>query len=121
MVIAASGQDVEALGTRGEVRDAFGTPSASGTTADGRAYDEFHTRKKVSDADPLDGLRFMMTLGLYEFVALPAELCRNTWRISVGQTLRFEYDDAGNVTRAPRTGLNKAVDQLRAVNGLPER
>jgi hypothetical protein len=52
-ILLPEGRDVEALGTRDEVWAAFGAPPAPGHNHR-RAYDEFHTRKKVPDLEPLD-------------------------------------------------------------------
>jgi hypothetical protein len=100
-LIAQSGKDVTSLKTREQVRREFGAPTESGTTADGHAYDDFRTRRKISDVDPAAGLCFVMSFGLSEFVAFPEELYENEQRLLLGQTLRFEYDATGNVTWWP--------------------
>ena len=96
--VAASGTDLAKLQTRDEVRQKFGEPVAVGT-ADGVAYEEFSTRRKISDNSK--GIYICMydvaTLGLTEVYLLPYVLCEAGRRSLLGQTIRAEYNAAGEV------------------------
>jgi hypothetical protein len=99
-LIAYCGQDVEKLATKDQVRKSFGAPDGLGD-ADGREFDEFRTRRKVSEPT-VAGVNFILgaeTLGLLELWNFPVAVVRNSWVTVFGQTLRFEYGSDGRVER----------------------
>jgi hypothetical protein len=100
--IAQSGKDLGSLSTREEVRNEFGTPTSSSISTDSfdAPYDEFVTRRKIVDPDPVNGMPAGLSLWLSEVAEFPGELLRNERRVVFGQTLRFEYDNEGNVRSA---------------------
>lgn len=87
-----------ALATQAEVQQDFGAPVASGRVGD-HSYEEFRTRRKISEGwkSIYYCMGYVVTLGFGEVVWLPSELYRATRRSIVGQTLRFVYDEEGNV------------------------
>ncbi|MDY3561043.1 hypothetical protein R5W23_002302 [Gemmata sp. JC673] len=97
-LVATSGKDVGALATRDEVQHDFGTPVVSGSV-EGQPYDEFRTHRKISEGwkSIYYSMGYVVTLGFGEVIWLPNELYRATRRSIVGQTVRFVYDEAGNV------------------------
>jgi YD repeat-containing protein len=104
MLIAGSGKDLNKLTTRAEVQRDFGTPVASGTE-EGKPYDEFRTHRKISDnaAAQVYGMGAVF-FGLPEVVFFPMEVCRVSWQTIAGQTLRFTYDEQGNVKSVKNNG-----------------
>lgn len=104
-LVAYSGQDLKSLATRDQVHQEFGEPIIS-ETVDGTSFEEFLTRRKISEQERSVGLNMASTMtgGLIEFIALPAELYRDSGRLLVGQTLRFEYDQWGKVARIDLDG-----------------
>ena len=104
-LVAYSGQDLKSLATRAQVHQEFGEPIHS-ETVDGASFEEFLTRRKISEQERAVGLNMAssMTGGLIEFIALPAELYRDSGRLLVGQTLRFEYDQTGKVAKIDLDG-----------------
>jgi hypothetical protein len=105
-VVAYTGQDLSPLVTRAHVHQEFGEPTDSGET-DGAFYEEFQTRRKIREEERSVGLNMgsSMTFGLIEFVSLPAELYRDGERILRSETLRFEYDQSGNVMKVYLNGM----------------
>lgn len=97
-LIAYSGQDVGKLANKTQVHASFGTPTNLGNE-EGREFEEYRTRRKISEPQVanLIAIADIMTLGLLELWHFPAGICQNTWTTIFGQTLRFEYDDNGNV------------------------
>ncbi len=105
VLIAQSGTDLQSLVTRDQVRAKLGKPAASGSQ-DGVNFDQFRTRRKFADEMEAasDGMGFAMTAGLLEFIAFPREVYLLAKRTIVGQDLRFEYDESGDVSNASLDG-----------------
>jgi YD repeat-containing protein len=105
MLIAGSGKDLNKLTTRAEVQRDFGAPVASGSE-EGKSYDEFRTRRKISDNGAAQALGTLsgMSFGLAEVVLFPMEVWRVSWQAVAGQTLRFTYDEEGNVKSVKNDG-----------------
>jgi YD repeat-containing protein len=104
-LIAGSGMNVHRLTTRQDFHREFGPPSETGTEA-GQVFEEFHTRRKISEpfrASHL-GMEVTMSLGLGEFIAFPWEVYRLGSRTLLGQTLRVTYDPDGRVSRTSLDG-----------------
>jgi hypothetical protein len=99
-LLARSGVDLSALATREQVRAEFGEPEASGTTEDGY-YEEYHSRRKISDPVIASayGMMFVMYFGLGEAVSLPIEAGRLASTTISGQEIRVTYDSADQVDR----------------------
>ncbi len=99
MLVVNSGKVLTALKSQAKVHEAFGLPTATGQ-AEGMPYEDFITRRKI--AEPQKNIYLIMgtiwTCGFGEFVWFPTELYRAVRRSVVGQSLRFTYDAAGNVT-----------------------
>lgn len=97
--MARSGQDLSPLATRDQVQQEFGLPAETGTTTDGQAYEDYRTRRKISEETRSYsmGMGIGMTCGLLEFFYFPTELYNYGRRFWVGQTVRFEYDATGKV------------------------
>jgi hypothetical protein len=104
-LVAYSGQDLKTLATRDQVHQEFGEPIVS-ETIDGISFEEFVTRRKISEQERAVGLNMASTMtgGLIEFIALPAELYRDSERLLAGQTLRFAYDQSGKVAKIDLDG-----------------
>ena len=100
-LIACAGQDSSAWGTKTEVRAKMGEPVANGVE-NGVAFDEYHTRRKISEVGTMEmsgrGMGFVMTFGASELIAFPRELYWLGSRTLFGRNLRFTYDAAENVT-----------------------
>ena len=97
-LIAYSGEDMGKLANKQQVHESFGTPTNLGKEG-GREFEEYHTRRKISEPT-VAGVSFILgtgTLGLFELWMFPAAVCQNTWTTVFGQTLRFEYADNGDV------------------------
>jgi hypothetical protein len=104
--LAESGTDLGTLETREQVRAEFGPPAASGT-ADGQAFEDFRTRRKVADSHQHVYAAHLLsgyTYGLAEVMLLPGECFGVAARTILGQDLRFVYDEAGRVTAVLRDG-----------------
>ena len=101
-LIACAGQDSSAWGTKTEVRAEMGEPVANGVE-DGVAFDEYRTRRKISEAGTIGmsgrGMKFAVTFGASELIAFPRELYWLGSRTLFGRNLRFTYDAAEKVTR----------------------
>jgi hypothetical protein len=97
-LMARSGEDLGKLSTREQVHQVFGEPLFL-DTVDGTPFEEFLTRRKISEMDLAGRLSMglAMTYGLLEFVEFPTELYRNGERIVLGQSLCFHYDQSGVV------------------------
>ena len=100
--MARSGQDLRPLATRDQVQHEFGLPAETGTTTDGQAYEDYRTRRKISEVARSSsmGMGVVMTYGLLEILYFPTELYNYGRRFCVGQTVRFEYDPTGKVCGA---------------------
>lgn len=109
-LIANSGTDVSALGNREAVHAKFGAPKAVGTSQEG-PYEEYQTRRKLSD--PLlavtYGMAFALTLGLSEPLCLIIELNRQAKNTVAGQSIRFNYDENGELTSAKYGAFDATV------------
>jgi uncharacterized protein YceK len=99
-LIAHSGKDLSKLTTREEVHSEFGDPDKTGAE-EGYSREDYCTRRKISEPMRSNslGMGFAMTFGTAELVAFPMELCLLCRRTVLGQSLRFAYDDNGQVTR----------------------
>jgi len=106
LFIAQSGTDLQSFSTRDQVRARFGTPTANGSQ-DGVAFDQYRTRRKFADEREAasNGMGFAMTFGLSEFIAFPREVYLLAKRTIVGQDLRFDYDESGDVSNASLNGV----------------
>ncbi|HKB04997.1 MAG TPA: hypothetical protein VKD90_22430 [Gemmataceae bacterium] len=99
-LIAGSGQDLAALKDRTEVHGAYGPPEVAGD-ADGQAFEEYLTRRKIADPSargPGMAMVYGATYGLIDLIAVPYELYQVGRRTIQGQRLRFTYDADGQVT-----------------------
>ena len=119
--MARCGRDLAPLATRDQVHQEFGEPVAIGTATDGQVFEDYLTRRKYAEVGRSysDGLGFAMTYGLTEFIAFPLELFRNGKRLLIGQTLRFEYDSAGDITRADLNGDECLIRRTQETLDLP--
>ena len=98
-LIAYSGRDVEKLKNSDQVRETFGTPTNLGKDDNGREFEEYRTRRKISEP-AVASVNFILgteTLGLFELWNFPAAIVQNTWVTFFGQTVRFEYGSDGTV------------------------
>lgn len=99
-MINYSGTNIARLKTRDQVHQALGKPSNFGlrNENDGE-FEEFQTRGKL--ADPKTGDYNMIldaaSLGLLELYLFPKTLGELTFTTCVGQTVRIDYDQNGNV------------------------
>jgi YD repeat-containing protein len=96
-----SGKDLTTLKTREAIHDQFGEPSATGF-AEGKPFEEFRTRWKISEQKTAKcmtyGMGLAMTFGMGEpFYFFPHELYLLGKRTLLGQTIRVTYDGSGNV------------------------
>ena len=97
-VLAASGKDLRDLKTREDVHATFGNPVATGEM-EGLQYEEFVTRKKISDSS-LAGpgaMAYVITVGLYDLIGFPYQLYVVGRHTLLGQVLRFSYSADGKV------------------------
>jgi hypothetical protein len=99
-LIARSGKDLSKLTTREEVHREFGEPDKIGAVG-GYACEDYCSRRKISEPVRSNslGLGFAMTFGTAELVAFPMEICFFSRRTVLGQSLRFAYEDNGQVMR----------------------
>lgn len=106
--VAQSGTDLSRFKTRDQVHEHFGTPESTATPKNSVATEEVYvTRQKIATdemAQMADNPAYFLTLGLYEFYALPRELFYLTKRTAAGQELRFTFDAAGNTIGIQRDG-----------------
>jgi len=117
--IAEMGKDLSVLKTRDDVHAAFGDPVAIGT-ADGKPFEEYHTRRKISDYERLGEGYCMLwaaTFGGIELLCLPHELYLQGRRTVLGQTLRFRFDAHGTVTGATLDG--QELEEVMMDSTLP--
>src|SRR5262249_2037169 len=101
-LIAQSGKDILALGSKEEVRKQFGAPVKSGEGPDpGQSYDDYRYHGKVAETwrAGLYSFNDGMTFGLGEFWLFPYELYRVGRNCLHGQDLRIYHDSAGHVVR----------------------
>jgi hypothetical protein len=99
-LIAYSGENVGKLANQAQVHESFGTPAKSGDD-DGTQFEEYHTRRKISEPH-VAGVELILsveTLGLFELSMFPCRFGHFFWTTLVGQDLRFEYGSNGNVER----------------------
>jgi hypothetical protein len=98
-LIAYSGEDVRKLANKEQVHESFGTPTRYGNEQ-GRDFEEYHTRKKISEDQVAGGsiIADASTFGLLELVLFPYAVCHTAWTTLAGQTLLFEYAENGDVT-----------------------
>jgi YD repeat-containing protein len=94
-----SGTHVEKFKTKTEVQQEFGSPVSTGAE-NGQPYEEYHTRRKIAERWSGEGYVMLdtATLGLAELYMFPAALVRLTRNSITGRTVRFTYDEQGNVT-----------------------
>jgi len=107
-LIAFSGTDLERFESREQVVKKFGPPTEI-TFKDGLEVDHYHTHRKIYDGTIRTaslGMSTAMTYGLAELYTFPRELFICTRRTIFGQTISFEYDQNGQVTRATLDGLS---------------
>jgi hypothetical protein len=99
-LIAYSGEDIGKLGNKTQVHESFSTPSRIGDEG-GVEFEEYCTRRKISEPQvaTVDFILGAETLGLFELWMFPAAVCQNVRTTLVGQTLRFEYAQNGDVKR----------------------
>jgi hypothetical protein len=118
-MIAYSGQDVRQLANKDQVRDSFGVPLLQGID-DGRHFDEYHTRKKISEDQVAVACAVadLQTLGLFEFVLFPYAVCRTTCPTLAGQKLRFEYGEKGEVEQVLINGVRLEQQAQRYWSGI---
>jgi hypothetical protein len=113
-LIAYSGEDVGKLANKTQVHESFGTPTNLGNEG-GREFEEYRTRRKISEPQ-VASVTFILdaeTLGLFELWMFPATILNSTWSTVVGQTLRFEYAENGDVVEVRIDGTSmKARAQL---------
>src|SRR5579859_3167558 len=105
-LIAFSGKDLGKFESRDQVYKKFGPPTTA-TTEDGTVIESYHTRQKICDNSIRTaslGMGIAMTYGLGEAYYFPREFFILTQRTVFGQTIRFAYDDAGNVKYATLDG-----------------
>jgi hypothetical protein len=98
-LIAGSGQDLADLKDRTEVHAVFGPPAAAGED-DGQPFEEYTTRRKISDPrsiGPGMAMVYGATFGLYDLIGVPYELYLTGRRTVQGQRLRFTFDVDGQV------------------------
>jgi hypothetical protein len=97
-MIARSGTDLFDYTTREEMRKEFGEPVKSGHE-DGRAYEEFYSRRKLTDPWRVysTGMALVFTFGLIEPIAFPYEVFRLGYTTAVGQQIRVYYEADGSV------------------------
>src|SRR6266404_1121685 len=101
--IARSGKDLGTLATRDQVRQSLGAPDSSGQhilAAQPEFYDEYRTHHKIADTGKAQTLATTSTMsaGLGEFIMIPSETFIAARRLIFGQSVEFNYDEAGNVT-----------------------
>jgi hypothetical protein len=101
-LIARSGTDLNALKTKEEIHALLGEPVACGV-ANGEAFEEYHTRRKISDDAILrlgEGYAMMMilTCGAIDVLYVPQELYLVGRNTLLGQKVRVIYDCSGTVT-----------------------
>jgi hypothetical protein len=103
--MARRGQDLSPLITREQVHQEFGEPTFA-ETVDGTPYEEFQTQRKICEYRRAIsiGMGGVMSWGLIELIAFPDEHYRNEQRLFLGQTLRFQYNQSGNVTKVYLNG-----------------
>ncbi len=105
--IARAGTDPTEFKTKEEVHAKFGEPYAKGTE-DGAVYEDYFTRQKIASRPPWLGEGYVMvlfmTFGTVDLFLVPQELYLTTKRTIAGQTLRFTYDNLGNVIKRQRDG-----------------
>ncbi|MBX9627841.1 MAG: hypothetical protein K2X82_28845 [Gemmataceae bacterium] len=96
--VASSGTELAKLKTRDEVRGKFGEPVGQGTE-EGEFYEDYRTRRKIAEQwkGIYSCMGFAYTLGLSELYAFPHEVFVAARRSLAGQTVRVEYDGAGEV------------------------
>jgi hypothetical protein len=101
-MISGVGTRLLFLTTREEIHAQLGEPTVSGF-ADGEPFEEYHTRRKISEAGTLrlgDGyaMAWVATLGAIDLICVPHELYLLGRRSLLGQTVRVTYDEAGTIT-----------------------
>jgi YD repeat-containing protein len=104
--IARAGTDPTDFKTKEEVHAKFGEPYSKGTE-DGAVYEDYFTRQKIASRQGWDEgyvMLLFMTFGTIDLFLVPQELCLTTKRTIAGQTLRFTYDNLGNVIKWQRDG-----------------
>ena len=101
VLIARSGKDLHNLATREQVHASLGEPAAAGIE-NGQPFEEYHTRRKISETDTLRvyalGMGIIYSYGVYELIAFPKELYLLGSRTLRGQTICVTYDGNGNVS-----------------------
>ena len=101
-MIAESGLDLGALPNKEAVHEAVGQPIASGTE-DGLYFEEYRTRRKLAEPQPLRcwgegyAMLLVMTCGLSECITVPHEAFILGRRTLLGQPIRVTYGDDGAV------------------------
>lgn len=91
ILVLESGESLEELNTREQVRQTFGEPVVQGGT------DAFTTHRKLSETDYSNRMAVAMTMGLSELYTFPRSLIVTATKIIEGQHLMFVYDDVGTV------------------------
>jgi hypothetical protein len=99
-LIAYSGEDVGKLANKDQVHESFGTPTNAGIV-DGREFEEFHTRRKISEPNAASACLMVSagSFGLFELFMFPVSVCQTTAAGLFGQDVRFEYGHNGEVER----------------------
>jgi hypothetical protein len=101
-LIAQSGTDLDTLKTKEKIHALLGEPVACGV-ADGKAFEEYHTRRKISDHAIFrlgEGyfMAWTMTCGAIDLYCVPHELYLVGRNTLLGQKVRVTYDGSGTVT-----------------------
>ncbi len=99
------GTNVSTFPTREVVHQELGQPTASGVV-EGQPYEEFVTHRVIAQPEAGVGVTMLdcTTFFLAELVLFPYEIYLTADRSIEGQTLRFTYDNAGNVKDIQRDG-----------------
>jgi hypothetical protein len=99
-LIAYCGEDVGKLANKDKVHESFGTPTNTGMV-DGREFEEYHTRRKISEPNGASACLMVSagSLGLFELFMFPVAICQTTASSVFGQDVRFEYGSNGEVER----------------------
>jgi hypothetical protein len=103
-LIARCGKDLTGLKTKEEVHAQLGKPVSKGFVK-GESFEEYRTRRKISEDCPIrfggDGyaMGLVLTLGTIDLLYVPREFYIAGKRSLLGQTMQVNYDASGAVTQ----------------------
>jgi YD repeat-containing protein len=117
-MMASCGKDMGRLHTREEVHAQFGEPVAMGF-AEGRFFEEFHTRKRIAQNFG-EGyvMVWILTCGAADLVFVPCELYLTGRRTLLGQTIRVSYDEADRTKGVDLDGRAMLLGRGRVASRL---